>query len=60
MVVRPVPLPHVQRPGPDFNGQSLAYDKTALLAIFRFLNAKDLANCALVCRTWARCSIDRS
>lgn len=60
MVVRPVPLPHVQRPGPDFNGQSLAYDKTALLAIFRFLNAKDLANCALVCRTWARCSIDPS
>ncbi|KAK9305490.1 hypothetical protein QLX08_003504 [Tetragonisca angustula] len=60
VVVRPVPLSPVQKPGPDFNGQSLAYDKTALLAIFRFLNAKDLANCALVCRTWARYSIDPS
>lgn len=42
------------------NGQSLIYNKAALLSIFRFLPKKDLANCALVCRIWARYTIDPS
>lgn len=55
VVVRPMQLPPASKSGHD---QSLVYDKTAMLAIFRFLSMKDLANCALVCRTWARFSID--
>ncbi|XP_046416749.1 jmjC domain-containing histone demethylation protein 1-like [Neodiprion fabricii] len=60
VVVRPSQLPPLSKPGPDFNGHTLAYDKTVMLAIFRFLSLKDLANCALVCRTWARYSVDPS
>lgn len=58
IVVRPAQLPPVQRP--DRAGQSLAYDKTALLAIFAYLNRQELAKCALVCRTWAQYSIEPS
>ncbi|XP_034942287.1 jmjC domain-containing histone demethylation protein 1 [Chelonus insularis] len=57
-VVRPVQIPLVQRS--EHNGQSLAYDRTVLLAIFKYLSSKDLAICARVCRTWARYSIDPS
>lgn len=60
VVVRPSPLPPPEKPGTDFTGHTLAYDKTAMLSIFRFLSIKDLANCALVCRTWARFSVDPS
>ncbi|XP_014300265.1 jmjC domain-containing histone demethylation protein 1 isoform X1 [Microplitis demolitor] len=57
VVVRPVQLPFVQRS--EHNGQwSATYDREVLLAIFKYLNPKDLATCALVCRSWARYSID--
>ncbi|XP_012276970.1 jmjC domain-containing histone demethylation protein 1 [Orussus abietinus] len=59
VVVRPVQLQSpVQRLGTDLNGQSLVYNKIVLLSIFRYLSIKDLANCALVCRTWAICTVD--
>lgn len=58
VVVRPVQLPLIQRT--DNNGQSLAYDRTVLLSVFKYLNAKDLASVAVVCRVWARYSIDPS
>lgn len=57
VVVRPVQLPLAQRSEPNSQLPPI-YDRTVLLAIFKFLNPKDLATCALVCRTWARYSID--
>lgn len=42
------------------NESNLAYNKTAMLSVFRFLDPKCLVNCALVCRTWARYSVDPS
>lgn len=52
VVVRPAPPPPVQEI--DSDESNLVYNKTVMLAIFQFLNVKDLLNCALVCRTWAR------
>lgn len=59
VVVRPAQQPPIQ-PSETSNGRTLQQEKLAMLAIFRFLNAKELANCALVCRSWARYSIDPS
>ncbi|XP_012063004.1 PREDICTED: jmjC domain-containing histone demethylation protein 1 [Atta cephalotes] len=59
VVVRPTPPPPIQETDGE-NEQNLVYNKTAVLAIFRFLSIKDLLNCALVCRTWARYSTDFS
>ena len=59
IVVRPPPPPPIQETDGE-NEQNLVYNKTAVLAIFRFLSIKDLLNCALVCRTWARYSTDFS
>lgn len=59
VVVRPAPPPPpIQDSENDANEQNLVYNKTAILAIFRYLDMKDLVNCTLVCRTWARYSID--
>ncbi|XP_071566399.1 jmjC domain-containing histone demethylation protein 1 [Temnothorax nylanderi] len=60
VVVRPAPLPPIQETDGESNEQNLVYNKVVVLAVFRFLNIKDLLNCALVCRTWARYSIDSS
>ena len=60
VVVRPMPLPPIQRPGLDMNGRSFVFNEAALLSIFRFLSAKELAKCAMVCRTWAKYTIDPS
>lgn len=61
VVVRPAPPPPIQEmDGECPDEQNLVYNQTAMLAVFRFLNMKDLLNCALVCRTWARYSIDPS
>ncbi|XP_015117813.1 jmjC domain-containing histone demethylation protein 1 [Diachasma alloeum] len=53
VVVRPVQIPPVH-----ITDKSPVYNKIALLAIFKYLSPKDLASCAVVCRTWARYSID--
>lgn len=58
-MVRPVPPPPIPRPDGS-NGQTLVYDKTVMLSVFKVLKPKDLVNCALVCRAWARYSIDPS
>ncbi|XP_032669719.1 jmjC domain-containing histone demethylation protein 1-like [Odontomachus brunneus] len=58
VVVRPAPPPPIPRSDEDVS--NLAYDKTVTLSVFRYLSVRDLFNCALVCRTWARYSIDSS
>jgi len=58
VVVRPAPPPPIQDTEND--DQNPVYNKTAVLALFRYLGMKDLVNCTLVCRTWARYSIDPS
>ncbi|CAL1689146.1 unnamed protein product [Lasius platythorax] len=60
VVVRPAPAPPppIQETDSESNEQNSVYNKTAMLAVFRFLGIKDLLNCALVCRTWSRYSID--
>ncbi|XP_011645810.1 jmjC domain-containing histone demethylation protein 1-like, partial [Pogonomyrmex barbatus] len=63
IVVRPSvlrPPPPIQETDGESNEQNVMYNKTAMLAIFQYLSMKDLLNCALVCRTWARYSIDPS
>lgn len=60
VVVRPAPPPPIQETDGEPSEQNLVYNKTVMLAVFQFLNMKDLLNCALVCRTWARYSIDSS
>lgn len=62
VVVRPAPAPPppIQEMDGESNQQNSVYNKTAMLAIFQFLGMKDLLNCALVCRAWARYSIDPS
>lgn len=59
VVVRPAPPSLIQETDGE-NEQNLVYNKTVVLAVFRFLSIKDLLNCALVCRTWARYSTDFS
>ncbi|KAM0725100.1 JmjC domain-containing histone demethylation protein 1 [Formica fusca] len=60
VVVRPAPAPPlpIQETDSESKQQNSVFNKTAMLAVFRFLDIKDLLNCALVCRTWARYSID--
>lgn len=59
VVVRPVSLPP-EKASTNVNEDCLVYNKTVILAVFKFLNPKELVDCALVCRTWARYSIDPS
>lgn len=56
VVVRPAQLPPIKLSEED--EANLAYNKTVVLSVFRFLGPRDLANCARVCRTWGRYSID--
>lgn len=66
VVVRPAPPPPPPLPPAiedtegGANEKSSVYNKDAVLAVFRYLGMKDLVNCTLVCRTWARYSIDPS
>lgn len=53
------------RPGPLTNsiinhGHNYALDMTCVLKVFEYLPQSELLNCALVCKTWAKVSIDPS
>lgn len=52
-VVRPAPV--IVNNVPMSN---LALDKRCIVSVFRYLDAKDLLNCALVCKLWGQYSID--
>jgi len=56
-VVRPSPMGRPQPPLPDGNP---VLERKVMVPIFRYLNQKELVGCALVCRSWARYSLDPS
>ena len=53
-VVRPAPIDNHKQNRPS----EFYLDKTCMLAIFRYLTPKDLITCSLVCKQWAKYSID--
>lgn len=55
VVVRPTVV--MVNPTPANN---LAMDKRCMIQVFKYLNPKELLNCALVCKTWGAFTVDPS
>lgn len=55
--VRPVPLSN-QQLYPQTQSANIAYDPTALKAIFRYLPPEALVTCSAVCKVWSNVSVD--
>lgn len=59
VAARPVQSAPMHRTNESFE-QPHVFNKTAVLAVFKYLSPKDLVSCACVCTTWARYSLDPS